>query len=310
MPIRASLRHPAVHLLLRGATLALLLATLMRWLPGGWSVPDHLRIGLLWTALPLGLAALWLRRPLLLLPVLAASLVNASLVLPSLLPRSPLPGQPVTLLHANVWQHNPSMDGFVALARDQTADVVVVLERYHFQGYGWADALMDRYPHRLTCEEADCGNSILSRWPLERLGVVTSPWHDRPDNPSYLAARVHRPAGAFTLVTAHLGQPFDQAIQGAQADWLVARLKELPGPLILSGDFNAAPWSPLMARIMTAGGLARLSTTGPTWPSSALLIGIPIDHVLGDAGARDARVLDGIGSDHRPILVTFTLAAD
>lgn len=295
-------------LIFRLAALVLLLASVLRWVPGGWSVPDHLRIGLLWAALPLFLAALWLRQPVGLLPILVASLINASLVFPTLLPRSTLPGQPVTLLHANVWQHNPSMDAFVAQAREQKADLVVVLERYHFQGYAWADALADRFPHRLTCGEADCGNNILSRWPLERLGVVTSPWHDRPDNPSYLAARVHRPEGAFTLVTAHLGQPFDQAIQDAQADWLIARLKELPGPVILSGDFNAAPWSPLMRRIMAVGGLARLSTTGPTWPSSARFIGIPIDHVLGDAGAQEAQVLRAIGSDHRPILVTFTLA--
>ena len=291
------------------AVLALLLLSVLRWVPGGWSVPDHLRIGLLWAALPLFLAALWFRRRVAVLAVLVASLINAYQVLPTLLPRPALPGEPVTLLHANVWQHNPSMDPFVALAREQKADLVVVLERYHFQGYEWADALADRFPHRLTCGEADCGNNILSRWPLERLGPVTSPWHDRPDNPSYLAARVHRPDGAFTLVTAHLGQPFDQAIQDAQADWLVARLRELPGPLILSGDFNAAPWSPLIRRIMAGGGLSRLSTTGPTWPSWALPIGIPIDHVLGDDGAEDAQVLGDIGSDHRPILVTFTLSA-
>ncbi len=299
---------PFLTALLYLGVLVLLLSSILRWMPGGWSVPDHLRIGLLWAALPLFLGAVWLRRRVAVLAVLVACLINAYLVTPTLLPRSTVPGEPVTLLHANVWQHNPSMDAFVALAREQKADLVVVLERYHFQGYAWADALADRFAYRLTCGEADCGNNILSRWPLERLGVVTSPWHDRPDNPSYLAARVHRPGGAFTLVTAHLGQPFDQAIQDAQADWLVARLRELPGPLILSGDFNAAPWSPLIRRIMAGGSLARLSTTGPTWPSSALFIGIPIDHVLGDAGAEDAQVLGDIGSDHRPILTTFTLS--
>lgn len=304
---------PVLIVLLYPGVLALLLLSVLRWVPGGWTVPDHLRIGLLWAALPLFVAALWLRRRVAVLAVLVASLINAYQVLPTLLPHPALPGEAVTLLHANVWQHNPSMDAFVALVREQPADVVVVLERNEFQGYAWAEALADRFPRRLTCGEADCGNSILSRWPLERLGVVTSPWHDRPDNPSYLAARVHRPQGAFTLVTAHLGQPFDQAIQDAQAEWLVARLRELPGPVILSGDFNAAPWSPLIRRIMAGGGLSRLSTTGPTWPSWALPIGIPIDHVLGgtgSVGAKDAQVLGDIGSDHRPVLVTFTIPAD
>ncbi|OYQ33518.1 hypothetical protein CHU95_14070 [Niveispirillum lacus] len=297
----------AVAILLWAGALAMLLFTILRWVPGGWSVADHLRIALLWGAVPLAMMALVGRRWLVLLPVTLACLINGALVVPTLMPRSSPPGQSVTLLHANVWHHNPSMDGFVAQARAQHADLLVVLERHHFQGYAWADALVDRFPHRLTCEEADCGNNILSRWPLERLGVVTSPWHDQPDKPSYLAARVHRPSGAFTLVTAHLSQPFDQSIQDAQAEWLVARLQELPGPVILSGDFNAAPWSPLVQRIKDGGGLVRLSTTGPTWPSSALFIGIPIDHVFGDAGPGDARVLADIGSDHRPLLVTFTL---
>lgn len=297
------------------AVAALVVFSLLRWVPGGWGVPDHLRIGLLWAAVPLLLAGLWLRRPVSLLLVVGAVVVNAAQVVPTLLPGPGMPGGAVALLHANVWQHNPSMDAFVALVRAQSPDIAVVLERHHHQGYAWADALADRFPHRLTCEEADCGNNILSRWPLERLGMVTSPWHDRPDMPSYLAVRVHRPEGAFTLVSAHLGQPFDQPIQDAQADWLVARLRELPGPLVLSGDFNAAPWSPLIRRISVGGGLFRLSATGPTWPSSALIFGVPIDHVLasigavGAVGAVDARVLGDIGSDHRPLLVTLTVPA-
>ncbi|MFV3128687.1 endonuclease/exonuclease/phosphatase family protein [Niveispirillum sp. KHB5.9] len=304
--------NTVLHRFLLLAGTALLLISILRWLPFGWSVPDHLRIGLSWGGLVLGLAALALRRWLVLVPVLTATALNLSLVATSFTPPPPLGATPpLTLLHANVWASNPSMDDYVALAHAEKPDIAVVLERYYFHGPVWAQQLADILPHRLDCAEADCGSNILSRWPLERLGPVTSPWHDTPDRPSYLAARVHRPEGAFTLVTVHLGQPFNQPVQDAQVEWLLDRLAELPGPVILSGDFNAAPWSPLMRRIMDRAGLSRLSATGPTWPSQALAIGIPIDHVLGGQGVGgvSARVLGDVGSDHRPVRVEFTAAA-
>lgn len=243
--------------------------------------------------------------------MLVSALTNVLVVSPSLFAQGIAAGPtpPITLLHANVWAWNPSMAAYVALARAQAPDVAVVLERYYFHGQEWATQLADILPYRLDCAEADCGSNILSRWPLERLGPVTSPWHDGARRPSYLAARVQRPDGAFTLVTVHLGQPFNQPVQDAQVDWLLDRLRDLPGPIILSGDFNAAPWSPLMARIMADAGLSRLSVTGPTWPSKALIVGIPIDHVLGGAGVGVAGslVLGDIGSDHRPVQVRITL---
>jgi endonuclease/exonuclease/phosphatase (EEP) superfamily protein YafD len=269
-----------------------------------------LRFGLIWLGIGLLLVALPLRHWVLTGLLFVTLVLNATVVLTSFGASSHEPPHaPITLLHANVWAGNRSMGGFDAMARAQNPHIVVVLERYYFQGYDWADHLADILPYRLDCAEADCGNNVLSRWPLERLGVVTSPWHDGLERPSYLAARVHRPEGAFTLVTAHLGQPFNQPVQDAQVEWLLARLAELPPPIILSGDFNAAPWSPLMRRLMARGALSRLSNTGPTWPSWGLPIGIPIDHVLAGDGVGGAgwQVLGDIGSDHRPVLGHFTL---
>lgn len=298
-------------LLLWTAATVLLLASVVRWLPVGCSVPDHLRIGLLWGALPLFLAAWLCGRRAVLLPVVAASLLNAAVVGTSFT-SGPVPGPSrtaVALLHANVWALNPSMRHYMAMVREQRPDIAVTLERYHIQGYEWARDLADILPYRLDCGEADCGNNILSRWPLERLGEVAVPRFLEPGKPSFLAARVHRPEGAFTLVAVHMAQPFHQPVQDAQAAWLAERLRELPEPLVLSGDFNAAPWSPLMARIMADAGLSRLSVTGPTWPSPLLAVGIPIDHVLGSAGigAVAASILNDVGSDHRPVLVRLTL---
>ncbi|MFV3075685.1 endonuclease/exonuclease/phosphatase family protein [Niveispirillum fermenti] len=304
----------ACLLLLRASILLLLACSLLRWVPGGWGVPDHLRIGLLWLALPLLVVTMTARRWLLLVPLGLSVLVNAALVFPTWLSPAAGQGASVTLLHTNVWNQNPSMDAWAALVRERRPDLAVVLERhYHHQAYAWAVQLAEILPYHADCGISDCGNNVLSRWPLRQIGVTTSPWHDAPTRPSFLAVRVERPEGPFTLVTAHLSRPFDRPVQEAQVDWLLDRLREMPPPVLLAGDFNAAPWSPLMRRIMRDAGLVRLSVTGPTWPSGWLLpFGIPIDHVLGGSGigaGGQVLVLRDVGSDHRPVLVRFTLPA-
>lgn len=300
------------RLLIWIAVWVLLVCSLLRWLPGGWGVPDHLRIGMLWLALPLLASVLMARRWVILVPLGLSVLVNAVLVLPTWLSPAAGQGVPVTLLHTNVWNQNPSMDALAALVLDQQPDLAVVLERhYHHQAYAWAGGLAEILPYHADCGISDCGNNVLSRWPLRQIGVTTSPWYNAPTRPSFLAVRVERPEGPFTLVTAHLSRPFDPPVQEAQVDWLLDRLREMPPPVLLAGDFNAAPWSPLMRRIMHEAGLVRLSATGPTWPDGWLLpFGIPIDHVLGGAGigvSGRAQVLGDVGSDHRPVLVRFTL---
>lgn len=86
-------------------------------------------------------------------------------------------------------------------------------------------------------------------------------------------------------------------------------LKTLPPPVVVTGDFNAAPWSMNFERVEQSG-ITRLGTTGPTWPVGPLLpIGIPIDHVLGGPGvaALSVRPLPFFGSDHRALMAEIQL---
>lgn len=295
------------------AGFVLLLFSLMRWIPGGWTVADHLRYGLLWAALLLVPPVWWLRWRLPLLPLLLSILVNAIMIVPTLMPAT-VPdgagqGGAIRLVHSNVWINNKDLSRLDMQVGEQAADIVVLIERFAHNGKGWRKPFLEKLPYMAGCDEADCGTNIFSRWPVQRLGIVTSQWHDGMEIPSYVAVRVLRPEGAFTLATAHFSQPFRTLDHARQAEWVARILRELPPPVILSGDFNAAPWSTAMQTIIRDGGVTRLSTTGPTWPTWLLPVGVPIDHVLGGpgVGARDVRVLGPIGSDHRPIALTILL---
>jgi endonuclease/exonuclease/phosphatase (EEP) superfamily protein YafD len=75
-------------------------------------------------------------------------------------------------------------------------------------------------------------------------------------------------------------------------------------PRIVAGDLNATPWSSAFM-VAARHGLQRAGGLAPTWPHRH--VGIPIDHVLADAGWRRGEAQRGpdIGSDHLPVRVAL-----
>jgi len=79
-------------------------------------------------------------------------------------------------------------------------------------------------------------------------------------------------------------------------------------PIIVAGDFNCTPWSPLFRDLLAATGLrdsARGFDLSPTWASRWLPFGLKIDHILvGSAIAVASHGVGGdVGSDHYPVVV-------
>jgi endonuclease/exonuclease/phosphatase (EEP) superfamily protein YafD len=83
--------------------------------------------------------------------------------------------------------------------------------------------------------------------------------------------------------------------------------REHTWPLVVIGDLNITPFSPLFARTLRAGKLASCDGGGlhPTWPARVAPLFIQIDHCLASAGIQteDFRVGPYLGSDHYPISV-------
>lgn len=172
------------------------------------------------------------------------------------------------------------------------------------------DAALIPWPHRVTRLRRDnFGMLLASRYPLEEIPcgetsttaicAIISP----PDRPSFGFALVHPPPPMGREWTASR----DADIR------VLAGVDRLPADRIVAGDFNASPWSVALNPLSAAG--LRLASQGrgpmPSWPSSLGALGIPIDHAFvgGSITAHRFEVLADAGSDHRPILLSFSQRA-
>lgn len=311
--MKFSMRHVLVVCLWLAA-FAFSVASLPLW--GESTVPnlaplEHLRIGYLWVAIGIAISGLLLRQRLLSVVAAFILVLNLWFVLPTLNDGAEHPPGSLhfSLLHANIWYRNPTPDAIAAMLNQQKPDIAVMLETFRKKNEPWLPALVPHWPYRVDCGEVDCANMILSRWPMTILGQKSS-WYNTKGIPATLAVRVHHPAGDFTLVAAHLVQPFDPVFQAREGEWLARYLSTLPPPLVLTGDLNSAPWSPLFRKLERESGLTRIAPAGPTWPSGPFnFAGIPIDHMLGGPGVSAAHVrrLPPFGSDHLALLAEIAL---
>ena len=163
------------------------------------------------------------------------------------------------------------------------------------------------YPHQTHCFFRDRigGVSILSKHALTNI--------DCAKGKGLVTALVDMPGGAVTIGTIHAYWPWPFS-QHAQVDKWASRLERLSGPIILAGDFNAAPWSHSVEKVAIASNTKVVPGLRMTIGVKALpfvpAVPIPIDHILlsQDFCAASARVMPSIGSDHYPILVEINRA--
>jgi len=118
------------------------------------------------------------------------------------------------------------------------------------------------------------------------------------------------------LIGAHFSRPFERLHQ-VQAEALGRIAKKLGRPLIVAGDFNAAPWSRLVARAAEVTGTDVLGGHRVTWkgryqtPLGPLPEpwGHQIDQILlsSGIGVVSVETLDLPGSDHRGLLLRLCI---
>jgi len=109
----------------------------------------------------------------------------------------------------------------------------------------------------------------------------------------------------FTLIVAHKLKPWFASMVEQQDAQLRARVNDIAGPLVVVGDFNAAPWSAPSRELIDATGLRAPRLPVPTWPVEAGRFGVPIDNIFVRGGARltDLQPFgDDLGSNHRGLL--------
>lgn len=156
-------------------------------------------------------------------------------------------------------------------------------------------------PHR-PYQGGFYGNAILTRLPVDT--VRTHPI--APASGSALTVFELELERGVSVVSVHLaGSPEERM---AQADSVTRRFGTLDRPVVLAGDFNGRPGSPVIERLARSWRVLAKSGDPRTFPSPAP--DREIDFVLVSARAHaevlEHRVIEEpLASDHRPILAVL-----
>lgn len=272
----------------------------------------HFRLQYVVVSLSLLLLFKYLRSPWL-IGALAASLVlNASLVLPWYVGEDETSGGvELKLLHANVLSSNTEYDRLIILLDTEAPDLVMLQE----VSPDWLvalDELRADYPYSYAeAREGNFGIALFSRVPLKSVSHFDSPPFGYPT----IVASLDIDGQVLHFIGTHPMIPVRGTFYDARNEQLagVARLLgKQAEPKILVGDLNLSQWDVNYKHLEQQGGV-RNARKGfgilPTWPVFMPFAMIPIDHVLVSETISVTDFYSGprIGSDHLPLIVTFSL---
>jgi len=223
-------------------------------------------------------------------------------------------GRPLTLLYANLRDRNPQPDALAAMLRAIDADILITSETTRAVVEG-AGGLRATYPYRLVSSGSGeaLRTAIWSKYPLSD-GVL---YLNNTVAPTGAAALADLGGGTtLGLIGAHFSRPFERLHQ-TQAEALGPMAARLGHPLIVAGDFNAAPWSWVVARAAEVTGTDVLGGYRITWkgryrtPLGPLPEpwGHQIDQMLlsSGIGVETVETLDLPGSDHLGLLLRLRI---
>lgn len=211
----------------------------------------------------------------------------------------------------NVLQDNRDYDRSIAMLRRTDPDILLLLET----DQRWQQALepvLARYPHRLDRPLDNTYGLIFAT----RLAMADARIEDiaERDTPSVTAQLT---AGTpFTLIGLHPRPPhpgLDTEERDAEIAIAANRAARSALPVLAIGDFNDVAWSDTSQLFKRIGGYLdpRVGRgTYATFPARFPLLAWPLDHlfVTSEFTVRTMRVLEDVGSDHRPIYSELCLA--
>ena len=272
----------------------------------------HFRLQYLVVSLGLLLLFIYLRSPWLTGAIAAGVVLNAVLVLPWYVGEDETSGGvELKLLHANVLSSNTEYDRLIRLLDTEAPDLVMLQE----VSPDWLvalDELRADYPYSYAeAREGNFGIALFSRVPLRSVSHFDSPPFGYPT----IVASLDIDGQVLHFIGTHPMIPVSGTFYDARNEQLagVARLLgKQAEPKILVGDLNLSQWDINYKRLEQQGGV-RNARKGfgilPTWPVFMPFAMIPIDHVLVSETISVTGFYSGprIGSDHLPLVVTFTL---
>ena len=219
--------------------------------------------------------------------------------------------RPLRVVSVNVFYLNDEYDALIAYALSVSPDVLCLYETTADWQRGLA-ALTSRYAFALFSGDGPhSGVACMSRIVPTR---VVPPTNDAGLAP-WMELELESRGVRFTLIAAHLAFPVGPRGSGArnrQLTILARQLRARAQPVVVVGDFNLTPYSPVSADFLTQSGLndcGRGRPLLPTWPTWFAPLWIPIDRCFVSADIGVVRYVTGpaIGSDHYPLVIDFRL---
>jgi endonuclease/exonuclease/phosphatase (EEP) superfamily protein YafD len=221
----------------------------------------------------------------------------------------PSDGAPIRVLVLNVRTESSGFDRVRRLIEDVRPDVIGLVE----VNQRWLDAIAPAvagYTGRLEQPRNDnFGVALYARAPL--VGAI----EELADALPSVVAGVTIDDARLGILLVHPLPPVSEAAVAAQRDAFDAvadRARQMTGPVVIMGDFNATPWSAPFRRLLARSGLCD-SRAGfgiaASFPSVSSIVRIPIDHVLASCsiGVRDRHIERDIGSDHLPVVIDLVV---
>ena len=213
----------------------------------------------------------------------------------------------ITAVQLNLSFRNATPEAVAALIRRERADIVTLQEVTAKTGRV-IELLGQDYPFHVLCPFARVGGVAV----LSRLPRAPGASEGCAEGEGMAWIRVMAGGRPVSVASLHLNWPYPFR-QERQIGRLENHLRKIPRPVILAGDFNAAPWSHAVARIAAAtdtrvaDGLRFSFDIGfrGWWPT----VPVPIDHILlpADLAAVDVMLGPGPGSDHRSVIARLAL---
>lgn len=212
-----------------------------------------------------------------------------------------------THMQFNLNFRNKELEKVVSFIEKNAPDIITLQEVTKKHQYTLENLKNTLYPYQQYCDFYPVvgGVSILSRYPfvedsskcLKGKGLLTS--------------KVDIDGNVMTIVSLHFHWPFPYQ-QYKQYDTLESIFVQLKPPLLIAGDFNAAPWSHIVNKVSMSSntkivnGVRWSIDIGKLFPTLSIMK-LPIDHVLlsEDIFTRYCQSENSLGSDHFPIMSEY-----
>ncbi len=213
----------------------------------------------------------------------------------------------ITIVQLNLSFRNARPEAVADFIRGEQADIVT-LQEVTGKTRRVIDILAEDYPFQILCPAGRVGGQAV----LSRLPRAPGASEGCAKRGGMAWMRVMAGGQPVSIASLHLSWPYPFG-QERHINRLEDALRNLPRPVLLAGDFNAAPWSHAVDRVeaatgtTVAGGLRfsfDIEIRGWAPP-----ITMPIDHILLPSGLAplEVRLGPGPGSDHRSVIARLAL---